>query len=114
MNGQYGTTTSPLARIVERRPGKPAAQSEALVGLVDLGVEEGDPPAPQGVLSVACQLAVRPDLVAILGWVVADLGVHVSSIRAQLLFISRRYLAYQKMPSAPSRLWAPAPTIRSV
>jgi hypothetical protein len=49
-------------------------------------VEEGDPPAAKVVLSIACQLAVSPDLVTIFGWVVADLGVHVSSIRARLLF----------------------------
>jgi hypothetical protein len=51
MNGQYGTTTSPRARIVERGLGQPAAQVQALVGLVDLGVDEGDPPAAQAMLS---------------------------------------------------------------
>src|SRR5215213_59106 len=77
---------SPGARILKRRPGQPVAQAQPLVGLVDLGVEEGDPPAVQDVLSVACQLAVSPELVTILGWVVADLYVHLSSIRARLLF----------------------------
>jgi hypothetical protein len=95
MNGQYGTTTSPLARIVERRPGQPA--THALERLVDLGVEESDPPSTHGVLSVACQLAVGPELVTILGWIVADLGVHLSFIRAQ-------GVAYQKMPRTLSRL----------
>jgi hypothetical protein len=75
MNGQNGTTISPRAR----GPGQPVAQAQPLVGLVDLGVEEGDPPAAEVVLSIACQLAVRPELVTIFGWVVADLGVHLSS-----------------------------------
>ena len=62
MNGHNGITFSPRARIVERRPRQSAAQAQALVGLVDFGEHEGDPPAAQAVLSVACQLAVRPNL----------------------------------------------------
>jgi hypothetical protein len=42
---------SPGARIVERGLGQPAAQVQAFVGLVDLGVDEGDPPAAQAMLS---------------------------------------------------------------
>ena len=87
----------PGARIVERRPGEPAAQSQALIRHEDLGVDEGDASAAKAVLGVACQLAVSPDLVTVLRWVVADLGVYVSSIRARLV-------AYQMMPSALSRL----------
>ena len=45
MNGQYDTTTSPLARIVERQAGQPATQAHALERLVDLGVEEGYSPS---------------------------------------------------------------------
>jgi hypothetical protein len=85
------------ARIVERCTGQPATQTHALKRLVDLGVEEGDPPSEQGVLGVACHLAVSPDLVTIFGWIVADLGVHLSSTRA-------RHVAYHKMPSRLSRL----------
>src|SRR5918995_4806312 len=88
---------SPGARILKRPPGQPAAQSQALVRLVDLGVEEGDPTSEQGVLCVACHLAVRPELVTIRAFVVADLGVHISSIRAQRV-------TYHKMPSTASRL----------
>jgi hypothetical protein len=44
-------------RIVERRAGQPTTQAQALVGLEDLGVDEGDPPAAKAVLSIACQLA---------------------------------------------------------
>src|SRR5829696_4655406 len=77
------------ARIVEGGPGQPAAQAHASIRLVDLCVDEGYPPRAQNVLSVACQLVVHPDLVTILGWVVAHLGVHLSSIRARLLFSQR-------------------------
>jgi hypothetical protein len=45
MNWQNGITMSPLARIVERRPGQPATQAYVLGRLVDLGVQEGDPPS---------------------------------------------------------------------
>src|SRR5215218_7662030 len=62
-------------RIVKRHTSQLGAQAQTLVGLVDLSVEEGDPPTVQDVLSVACQLAVCEDLVTILGWVVADLYV---------------------------------------
>src|SRR5215216_49332 len=66
---------SPGTRIGERLPGQPGAKAKALIRVVDLSVEEGDPPTVQDVLSVACQLAIREDLVTILGWVVADLYV---------------------------------------
>jgi hypothetical protein len=49
------------------------------VGLVDLGVDEGDPPVAKAVLRVANPLAVHPELVTMLGWVVADLNVHFPS-----------------------------------
>src|SRR5215217_6892421 len=87
----------PGARVVEGGPGQPAAQAHAPIRLVDFCVDEGYPPRAQNVLSVACQLAVHPDLVTILGWVVAHLGVYVSSTRA-------RHVAYQKMPNRLSRL----------
>src|SRR5918995_1549903 len=87
---------SPGARILKRPPGQPATQSQALVRLVDLGVEEGDPTSEQGVLCVACHLAVGPELVTIGVFVVGDLGVHICFIRAQRV-------AYHKMPTKLSR-----------
>ena len=70
---------SPGTRIVERHSGQLGAQTQPFVGLVDLGVDEGDPPVAKAVLRVANPLAVHPKLVTLLGWVVADLDVHFPS-----------------------------------
>src|ERR687897_3225550 len=70
---------SPVPRIVKRHPGQLGAQAQTLVGLVDLGVHEGDPPVAKAVIGVANALAVHPELVTVLGWVVADLDVHFPS-----------------------------------
>src|ERR671920_60198 len=66
---------SPGTRIVKRHTGQLAAQAQTLVGLVDLSVDEGDPPVAKAVQRVANPFAVHPELVTMLGWVVADLEV---------------------------------------
>jgi hypothetical protein len=53
------------------------------VGLVDLSVDEGDPPVAKAVQRVANSLAVHPELVTMLGWVVADLDVHFPSFESE-------------------------------
>ena len=62
------------SRRVERARGQFAGESSPTEGRIDLGVDEDQPPGSSNVLRKADALAVRRDLEAVLGGVVA----HVS------------------------------------
>src|ERR1035438_3893638 len=66
----------PRPGVVQRRPGEPAAKTDALIPGIDLSVEERDPPVIEPVLREARELPVRPDLIARLLAVVAHLDAH--------------------------------------